>query len=227
MARLVTAIGEVMIQRIYPQEEERWYLTDSKYLLILLRKKDPAANGVIPSEFARNIWLIEDKHELWRIHTDEDHNGYPFSALNQRDVEYVAFRDSFMGENNTTWRINMSTGQGTLVPAEEARYPRPGGPTPFIKTEKRIYLPDHSYLVLPLFYNSNDESRNITRVSEDGKQIWRVKSSIPKMNRDPTFIFDDIYIHNDGRFVAALDERVQFELDVDTGIATPTRFPSE
>jgi len=213
-----------MIQRIYPQEEERWYLTDSKYLLILLRKKDPAANGMIPSEFARNIWLIEDERELWRIHTDEDGNGYPFHVLNQRDAEYVAFRESFMWKNNTTWRINMSTGKGTLVPAEEARYPRPGGPDLYIRTEQRIYLPDHSYLLLSLFYNSNDKSRNITRIGADGKEIWRV-STTPEIDADPSYIYEYMYIYKDGRFVAAFDERVQCELDVETGKATPTYFP--
>ena len=222
----MTAAGGAMIQRIYPQEEKRWYITEDRYLLILLRKKDFTANGMAPSEFAQNIWLVENERELWRIHTDEDHNGYPFYALNQRGAEYGAFRDSFRWKNNTTWRINMSTGLGTLIPEEEDCFPIPGGPSPYIRSEKRIYLPDHSYLRLPLFPGPNNKPRNITRISADGKQIWRVKAT-PEIDTDPRYIYENIYIYKDGRFVAAVDERVQFELDVETGKATPTYFPPE
>ena len=211
-----------MIQRIYPQEEERWYITERKYLLILLREKDPAANAMTPSEFARNIWLVEDERELWRIHTDEDSNGSPFHRLNQRDQDYVAYRGSAIRRNNTIWRINMNTGQGTLVPKEEARFPSPEGPDLFIRTEQRIYLPDHSYLLLPLAPGLNSEKRNITRVSADGKEMWRIRAT---SDGEPTYVYGMIYIYKDGTFVAGVDERLQFELDVETGIATPRYFP--
>ena len=212
-----------MIQRIYPQEEERWYITEDRYLLRLARKRNQAAKVMTPSEFARNIWLIEDERELWRIHTDEDSEGFPFSDLSRTYTEYLAYRESERGMNNTAWRINMSTGKATLFPKGEDRLSGQRLEL-YIRKEQRIYLPDHSYLLLPLFYNSNDKPRNITRVGADGKEIWRV-STTPEIDADPSYIYEYMYIYKDGRFVAAFDERVQCELDVETGKATPTYFP--
>ena len=212
-----------MIQRIYPQEEERWYITENKYLLILFRKGDHMADAMTPSEFSRNIWLLEDEQELWRIHTDEDHNGFPFHALSRTHSEYLAFRESFMWKNNTTWRINMNTGKAILFPATEDRLSGPRLDL-YIRTEQRIYLPDHSYLLLTLFPGPNNKPRNITRVSADGKELWRIIAT-PEIGADPLYVYGMIYIYKDGTFVAGVSERLQFELDVETGIATPRYFP--
>ena len=206
-----------MIERIYPQEEERFYIDENKYLLILLRKGRATDNNMSVEDFSRNVWLMDGDREIWRIRTNSDDQESPFRSLSTTRSEYIAYRWKDWNSDAETFLIDMKTGQAALYPPDRDPY---AGPEMELvrKWETRIYLADGSYIVRvsPL---ENTPPLNVYRINAQGEQMWQI-SSTPEYEADPLYnTYEWLYIGDDGAFVVSLDERIQFVLDIETGKA--------
>lgn len=213
-----------MIQRIYPQVEKRLYIDENRCLLMLLRKGRAKDNNMSPEEFSRNVWLMDGDTEVWRIYTDSDGAGFPFRRLSWTSrSEYISYRLYCWEGGETDYFLNMKTGHATKYPVNRDRFAGPDLQL-HIRLETRIYLGDGSYIkhtILP----ENNFPPNIVRIDSDGNKMWHV-SFLPKHKEDYSdAVFDYLYIYKDGTIVAALDERIEFALNVRTGVVTPRYFP--
>ena len=210
--------GEVMIQRVFPQEEQRMYVTEERYLLKLYRRGSARANNMPLSDYARNIWLMEGEDEIWRVHSYSDATGNPFTWLNTTYSEYVAGREGDDDAFRNRWLLNMETGEATPYPPTRDWFAGPELQL-YVKTEMRIYFADGSYIVLT-FIPTRSNPRNITRISATGKEMWRISTG-PKWDSDPRYnFFGWLTIYDDGTYVAELDDRMSVAIDIETGKAT-------
>lgn len=206
-----------MIQRIFPQEEERMYVTDERYLLHLQRKGGAKKNNMLPSDYGRNIWLMDGEEEIWRVHSYSDTKGDPFVFLNTTYSEYIAYRESNDDDFENRWLLNMETGEATPYPPTRDRFAGPELQL-YVKSEKRIYFVDGSYIVLTVDLR-HSIPRNVVKFSATGEEMWKI-STTPEVDANPRYKFIWLAIDADGNYIAEIDDRMKVVIDIETGKAT-------
>ena len=202
------------MEKRYPQEEKRNYISDEQYLLLLVRQGDAQTNNMSASEFSRNIWLMDEHdNEVWRVYSNSDGKGLEFTGFNRSNFEYLAHRLADGRKSESMFLLHMETGLATPYLKDKDRHE---GPELELvkKWETRVYLNDEDYLLmdkgLPGTY-----ARNIVRINGKGEEVWRIWPA--KAESYDTFNF--LFVRN-GRCYASRSDRFYYQINVDTGEAT-------
>ena len=230
------------MEKCYPQEEERGYIGDGRYLLLLVRQDNVRANNMCASqfvrnicryfpllarqnntrdnnmsasEFARNIWLMdENDEEIWRVHSDYDNAGLKFTGLNTSHSEYLAHRLADNRKEECMFSLNLESGRARPYPRDKNRYEGPKLEL-IKKWETRIYLNDEDYLLMDSGLPGT-YARNVVRINGKGEEVWRIWPA--KAESYDTFEF--LYVRNGRCYVSCFDDRIHYLINLDSGEAT-------
>ena len=92
------------MQAIYPYTEDRRYLKNGTYLYLIRRHREDFEKATSREDFARNLWLMDaGGTPIWRVYSDYDAEGFPFSRVNMRDDSHIAHRIKDVGEFWEFW----------------------------------------------------------------------------------------------------------------------------
>lgn len=215
-----------MMKLIETDNEQQVDLDDNTCIYLLYRNVSIADCDLGFEEYARNVYRkMESGDVLWRIKTEQDYKGGPFTQLFINENPRLMYNSS-----GFRYLVDLETGVAEihdyplLGPWKKRPLP-PGYPTTrFIKrhNDHRVYLDDGTYLFLAerntgisgTGLTPEDYACNVFRMTESGEILWRIKTDRDSFGSP----FIELFLDEDPRKMANWDG-LKYLVNLETGEA--------